>query len=131
VCARALANTCAAVDETGIEWFEEQDPGALAARSVVARQIGYWQEMRDNATGRSFYLCAPTGDLKWSLSPRTAHTAPRVVNVESDDDEFSEDDDDKPGKGGDHVQSLLMDWGIPEELREDALARPGAPPLIH
>jgi len=112
----------AGVDESGIEWFEEQDPAALASRSVMCRQIGYWQEMRDVESSRTFYLCPPTGDIKWSLEPRVAHRAPRVVVEESEDDEDS-DDEEKTLKGGDHVHELLMEWGIPEELRLDCLTR--------
>jgi hypothetical protein len=120
----SITQAMASQEISGADWFEDQDMATLAARSEAKREIGFWQEMYDPESKNLYYMCAPSGDLKWSLPPRTAHTAPRIIVIESESDDDDDDDDDKPVVGGEHIDELLMEWGIPDELREDALKRP-------
>lgn len=76
--------------ETNSEWFEGQDLGELMkTSSATGKDIGVeWKEMVETDTGEVFYANKVTGDLKWSLSPRSAfkQTAQaNLTNVEGDE----------------------------------------------
>lgn len=63
-------------EDTGALWLSRQEPGALSARSTHERDIGEWEELRDDATGQTYYHHPGTGEVSWSLPPRSAMGLP-------------------------------------------------------
>ena len=76
--------------ETNSDWFDGQDSSELMkSSSATGKEIGFeWREMREGDTGEIFYANSATGDLKWSLSPRSAFKqtpGETLTNVEGEE----------------------------------------------
>ena len=59
--------------DTNSDWFDAQDAGSLVANSgPTGREIGFWKELAEQDVGETFYAHKLSGEVRWSLSPRSA-----------------------------------------------------------
>jgi hypothetical protein len=115
--------------ETNSDWFDGQMPEELLKTSAATgKDIGFeWKEMIENDTAEIFYANKNTGDLKWSLSPRSAYkVAPSEVltNVEGNEahgeidtrGEWTKYNDETQGVYYINVETEETQWDPPEEF---------------
>ncbi|GMH96083.1 hypothetical protein TrVE_jg13687 [Triparma verrucosa] len=59
--------------ETNSDWYDAQDEGSLIGNSgPTGKDVGFWNEMCEAEVGEIFYTHKMTGEIRWSLSPRSA-----------------------------------------------------------
>mgnify|MGYP006085890177 CR=1 FL=1 len=115
--------------ETNSDWFDGQMPEELLKTSAATgKDIGFeWKEMIENDTAEIFYANKNTGDLKWSLSPRSAYkvTPSEVLtNVEGNEahgeidtrGEWTKYNDETQGVYYINVETEETQWDPPEEF---------------
>jgi len=66
-------------EETNSDWFDAQELDMIVATAAPSgKEIGSWNEMIDEELGEIFYANKFNGEVKWSLSPRSAFRTPQV-----------------------------------------------------
>jgi len=93
--------------ETNDDWFDAQDMDQLMLQSQpTGKDIGTsWLEMCEQDVGETFYCHKFTGELRWSLSPRSAFMRHSVGQAEGEAEEGA------GGEGEEEEEEVVIgDW---------------------
>lgn len=80
--------------DTNSDWFDAQDTESLVANSgPTGRDIGFWKELAEQDVGETFYAHKLSGEVRWSLSPRSAFNKGHVEEPKPEVEELVEEEE--------------------------------------